>query len=98
MWEVEKLCIAGYLIPAVWMDIKRREIPVWYLAVGSILVLGILILERGEALISVGLGAFVGVGFLLLSALSQQGIGYGDSFLILNLGIFLVYGDYLFCL
>ena len=98
MWTVsESICMAILLIASVW-DIWRREIPV-YLIIGSgILSAAYCVLEEGTDLLLVIGGICVGVFFLIISKVTEEGMGYGDSLFILVLGIFLGFWDVLFVL
>ena len=75
-------------LASIW-DVIKREIPIWYLTVGT---LGVVVLqlvcgsERGSVLV---FGSITGIIFLVISRLSREGVGYGDSWMIFILGIFL---------
>ena len=88
-WKIAKLAGLFFLGFGAAQDIKYQKISTEYLLVGSCAA----ILYRalfGRMHWSVwvaGLGC--GIVFLMISKWSQEGIGYGDSWMILNMGIFL---------
>lgn len=78
-------------ITAVWLlvisiiDVRKRRVPVWTLAIGGILVLIKCICRNGEYLDVIS-GMLPGV-FLLLTAFVSQKAGYGDGVALLILGM-----------
>lgn len=94
MWEVEVQSIAEavmllFLGAGALVDRKEKCVPCAYLAaVTTGCVLFQLMCGQGEWILC-GAGAVCGGLFLLLSVYSGEGVGYGDSWMILNLGIFL---------
>ena len=88
-WKIAKLAGLFFLGFGAAQDIKYQKISTEYLLAGSCAA----ILYRalfGRMHWSVwvaGLGC--GIVFLMISKWSQEGIGYGDSWMILNMGIFL---------
>ena len=86
MWE---LIMCLYLLLGAVGDLRKREISVAYLIIGTILAaLRCLFHYKEMCYISVG-GAIIGGAFLLLSKYTNEQIGYGDSWMILILGIYL---------
>nr|WP_317283232.1 prepilin peptidase [uncultured Sellimonas sp.] len=88
MWQIkwiQAVCLI-YLAVCGWYDIKYKAIPRWLLGGGSILAFaGSMILSEDKSL-CIG-GGIVGCLFFLISRYSKEAIGYGDSWLIFNLGI-----------
>lgn len=84
MWEIG-ICLF-LLIGTLW-DIRKRELPMLYLLTGTILAAGYQIWSRPQQWYECFLGITVGILFCLLSRLTQEQIGYADSWMILNLGI-----------
>ena len=88
-WKIAKLAGLFFLGFGAAQDIKYQKISTKYLLAGSCAA----ILYRalfGRMHWSVwvaGLGC--GIVILMISKWSQEGIGYGDSWMILNMGIFL---------
>ena len=86
---VMQLCWSGYLCFLGWLDIRHRKIPLLYLLLGIGVALSVLFFqEQGMWILSLG-GAGIGVAFLGISKITKEAIGYGDSLLILGLGILL---------
>lgn len=88
MFEINQVGFGAYLGVLSVLDIRHRRLPVWFLAVGGALVLGVRIFCVPLDIISAAGGA-VGILFLLVSKVTQEGVGYGDSLLILVMGIYL---------
>ena len=87
MWKLTDIISLILLCPMAWVDIKKKRIPViylWLLAAGNIIqqCVGI---NSGIGLVLGGIG--VGLAFLLLSKVTEEGLGYGDSLGILVLGV-----------
>lgn len=81
--------ILGFTLVCALFDLKIREIPVWIMALFSIsVVIGSLICGC-EAIGSRIAGLIMGIFFLFLSKWTKEAIGYGDSWLITLLGIYL---------
>ena len=74
---------------ASWGDWKRREISVNLLMVMSIFVIGSAFLLKRNSLLSVFGGIAIGLFFVYLSYITEEKIGYGDSWLIGVLGVYL---------
>ena len=70
-------------------DLRKRTIPIYLLIVLSVTVaVSALLCDGPRIRLRLG-GALIGVLFFLVSKFSQEAIGYGDSWLILLLGIHL---------
>lgn len=89
MWAVAESIMLIFLgISAVW-DIRVKKVPSGYLLAGTAgVVVYQAFTEQQEWHLWV-LGMGIGCMFLMLSKYTEEGIGYGDSWMILNLGIFL---------
>ncbi len=80
----------GIVLAAIgYMDLRRRYLPVWVLALFNVVSIALCILIRRNGLFSVLGGVCIGAIFFLTSRLTHEAIGYGDSWLILSLGIYL---------
>lgn len=89
MWEVDRYVCLGILIILSLIDIYRQEVPVRILISGVIgVVLYHLPIPKIPLLLLAG-GMGVGGIFLLISRVTDEGIGYGDSFGIMVLGAYL---------
>ncbi len=89
MWTVDQVLGLAALAGLSVLDILRRRLPAAALAVcGLGAVLCQLCMRRTDSWLILG-GILTGLGFLLLSRVTKEGIGYADSLLILILGIYL---------
>ena len=86
MWE---LSVGIYLLVGSMLDLVKREIPISYLVSGTVFVMMHQVFESSGAWLISGLGALIGVVFLNISKYTEEKIGYGDSWMILNLGVYL---------
>lgn len=89
MWAVREWWMLLFLGLAAILDVIKKEIPVWYLTVGTVSVIILQVCLGREELGILCSGILVGILFLIFSKISKEGIGYGDSWMILILGIFL---------
>lgn len=91
MCQIENWVIFLLLVMCSISDFKKKTMPVVLLVVFSITVLGFAIYGNPVGVrLRVG-GALLGMLFLLISKCTREAIGYGDSWLILLLGIQLGY-------
>ena len=98
MWSInEGICLLFLIIIAV-RDIQTREISVVALVLGLFFSVGYHIVTRRMDVWSIFGGIFVGCIFMILSKVTKEGMGYGDSFVILILGIYLGFFDLLLVL
>lgn len=91
----EKIRIVAILFLSVgtFFDLKYRRIPIWLLAAAAA---GIGLFRSGGAedgIFNIIGGIFVGILFLTVSKVTQESLGYADSFTILCMGIFLGFRD-----
>ena len=89
MWEISQVFCMGILLSLSVIDIHFRRIPVDILVMGSIAALVYQGITRQADLWMAAGGAGVGILFLLVSKVTREGFGYGDSWAILALGIYL---------
>lgn len=83
---------AGCLLYLGWLsvlDIRNRRLPIWLLAAGGIFASVFHVIWRGFPVILVVAGGAVGIVFLAVSKVTEEGFGYGDSILIGILGVYL---------
>lgn len=89
MWKIAEATMLLFLgIGAVW-DVRMRCVSSRYLMVGTVLAVMFQIIWGSGIWYLWAAGAVSGGLFLVISKCSKEGIGYGDSWMILNLGIFL---------
>lgn len=84
MWEAG---VGLFLLIGTLWDIRKREIPMVYLISGTAGAVGIQVFARPQQWYECLLGIVIGILFCLLSKVTMEQIGYGDSWMILNLGI-----------
>lgn len=89
MWAIDQWICFASLSGLAWIDVKKKEIPVLGIVGGFIASVGYQLFTRKVDIWLVIGGALLGGGFLLLSWITKEGIGYGDSLGILILGIYL---------
>lgn len=89
MYEIGKLCFGGYLcVVSVW-DIRKREIPLWLIAVGGLLAAGLGVFSKKHSIMLMIAGALVGMVFVGISKVTEEAFGYGDSLMIAVAGVYL---------
>lgn len=92
MWVLIFLTICALI------DIRKRQIPVWLLILASVCLSIFRILHWRESTVVWLGGIAVGIVFLIVSKLTDEALGYGDSWMILLLGIYLGVWDLLWLL
>ena len=75
------------LVLAGVIDWKKREIPVWLLIFMSASVLFFSIVNKDVNIWCRLAGAVLGAVFFLISRFTKEAVGYGDSWIILLLGV-----------
>ena len=93
-----KIVFGIYLLILGVVDIRTRRIPAFCLLVGLALSLFIIMFGNYFPWIQVLPGLLIGGIFLVLSKISKEKIGYGDSAIIMILGIACGYKQQLFTL
>ncbi|MCI9441687.1 MAG: hypothetical protein HFH15_10740 [Ruminococcus sp.] len=81
------LCCVGYLCYLSVLDIKTQRLPDRLLAAGVVVALLQLFLGISPSIILSLAGAAVGMAFLGISKVTGEAFGYGDSIVILILGL-----------
>lgn len=71
------------------IDWKKRELPIWLLISMSIVVTILAICCRDVSVWYRLAGAALGIVFFIISRFTKEAIGYGDSWLILIMGVHL---------
>ena len=82
----------GVMMGFIWVcalfDLKMREIPIWVLLLFSGATV-VSTLFGGQEVRTIVIGFFIGCFFLVLSKVTKEAMGYGDSWIITLLGIYL---------
>lgn len=89
MWTLSQMIGMGILSILSIIDIQFRKIPAEVLGTANVAVIFYQLVFRREELWLIVGGAAVGIVFLLFSRATRERMGYGDSWAILILGIFL---------
>lgn len=89
MWTIDKGICLVFLIIVALKDIQTKKISVYALVCGGMLSVIYQIFVGNMDLWLLSGGIMTGILFLFISRMTQEGMGYGDSILILILGIYL---------
>ena len=89
MWTLSRIICMGMLTGLSLADVCTRRIPSLWLVIGSLLAAGYQIAAGEEDIWLILGGVGVGILFLAVSRFTGESMGYGDSWAILILGIYL---------
>lgn len=89
MWTISQIICLGSLTGLSVTDIYYRKIPADILIMGAVGTLLYQIMFRNENLWVLGGGMIIGSIFLLVSKVTGEKIGYGDSLAIMILGAYM---------
>ncbi len=89
MCEIEHGLVAVLLMAMAYRDWRTKQISCLSLLLMAILVLVLRVVFVEDTIWSTLGGVAVGISFFFISKYSRESVGYGDSWLILLLGIFL---------
>ena len=89
MCEIENWIMLFLLGICGWRDYREKQIPLTLLLVMSVATVLLAIFYPKESLGTHIGGAALGILFFFVSRFTQEAIGYGDSWLILILGVHL---------
>ena len=89
MYEIGEICFWRIFMCSFHVGYQKREIPVWLIAAGGILSASLGYFHGKIPLVLMVTGALVGGVFLLISRLTQEAFGYGDSLIIAVTGVYL---------
>ena len=98
MCEVEKILFAIYLIVLSVMDIRKRKLSLIFLVSGLLLSAAACLTGRDNTWFQILGGAAVGSVFIIISRVTEESFGYGDSILILIMGSFLGFWNLIYVL
>ena len=88
-WLICQTVFAGYMIVLAVMDIRWKKLSLMILLSGTVPLAAGFLCDREIHIILLAAGAAVGVIFLIISRVTEDSFGYGDSILIMILGGFL---------
>lgn len=88
-WMIYRILFAGYMCVLAIMDIRSKRLNLLVLLSGSVLVAAGASCDRDIPLAVLAAGGAVGIAFLLMSRVTKEAFGYGDSILIVIMGSFL---------
>ena len=88
-WLLCQLLFGLYMIVLAVMDIKWKKLSLAVLLSGFIIVVAGFLCGRDIHVILLAAGAGVGIVFLVISRVTEESFGYGDSILIVIMGGFL---------
>ena len=88
-WTMCQLLFAVYMSILAIMDIKWKKLSLAVLLSGFIIVVAGFLCGRDIHVILLAAGAGVGIVFLVISRVTEESFGYGDSILIVIMGGFL---------
>lgn len=97
-WICCQILFAVYLVVLAVMDIRRKKIHLLFLLSGFVFVPAGSLCGRNISWILIAAGGAAGVLFLLLSRITRESLGYGDSILILINGCFIGFWNLMYVL
>ena len=93
--NISRITVAVYILLLAFMDIRRRELRLDLLLTGiPLAVISRIVLGNIPAALVIAGGA-AGALFMIISRVTEEAFGYGDSILIMIMGIFLGIWDLL---
>ena len=98
------MCTLGDVVTLLFLlacsvaDWRSQSLPIWLLGLYSMSVPMIILFYPRETWESMLLGALIGILFFGISKMTKEAIGYGDSWLILILGIYMGWKKLLYLL
>ncbi len=94
-WILCQSIFAVYMIILAVMDIKYKKLRLSVLLSGAVIAAAGLLCGRGIPLVILAAGGGVGLVFIIISRVSGESFGYGDSILITIMGFFVGFWDIL---
>ena len=92
MLQIGRVIMFGYLAALSIIDWRFRRLPQSLLIMGSFMAVGITVMAGNVSWKQCLAGLFVGVMFVGLSKVTREALGYGDSWVLCILGIYLGVG------
>lgn len=97
-WIICQCIFLIYLLVLAVMDFKYRRLPLKFLLSGFIITAAGWFCGRDISVMLLAAGGCAGILFLLISRVSREAFGYGDSILIMIMGVFIGLWDLLYVL
>lgn len=88
MWQISRVIGMALLIGMSIEDIRFRKVSGFLLGLCGVMGGIYQFCQRELSVYEIAGGIAIGIGFLLFSYVSREGMGYGDSLLICILGVF----------
>lgn len=95
MFTINEIISVIYLLVLSVMDIRKRKLCLWFLLAGIPASVVCQIWTGSTPAVIIAAGGAVGIVFLAVSKVTEEAFGYGDSILIIALGILLGFWDVL---
>lgn len=89
MCQLGDWVLGGLLFFCALCDCKERRIPIWLLLLMGVSSIFFFVFSPMVSFVSAGVGVLIGILFLGISKWTKEAVGYGDSWLMLILGIYL---------
>ena len=88
MWQISRMVGMAFLTGLSVEDMRFRKVSGELLVMMAVLGISYRIYEKNNSWISMLCGIGIGVIFLIISYITREALGYGDSILIIVLGLF----------
>lgn len=92
MLQIGRAIMFGYLAALSIIDWRFRRLPQSFLIMGSVLAVGLTVMSENVLWKQCLAGLGVGVVFVGFSKITREALGYGDSWVLCILGIYLGVG------
>lgn len=89
MWRISDVIIMIFLLTAAISDWKSKKLSGVLMVVMSVSVIVLTCLGESESAWSIVGGLLIGAVFFVISRCTKEAIGYGDSWVVTLLGIYL---------
>lgn len=89
MCKISDVIVLLFLLTCSLNDLKTRRLPVWLLLGMSAVMVFLYLFRQDSDIVSSAVGVLTGGIFCLFGRFTEEAIGYGDSWIILLLGLYL---------
>jgi len=86
---ISKCLLLVFIGIAAWIDYKKKELPIAYIAAGFCVGLALCVAGHSQNFLYMCLGCIPGAAMIIVSLVSRQAVGLGDSMMMFSAGIFL---------